>query len=88
MQGLYLLSTVASLCPLHALPVGHVGLLLLCTLGLAVTNGALTAIAMVSAPPLVAPAARERAGSAMVLSLVAGLAIGAALSFLWLLKPH
>ena len=76
------------LCHLHAHPVGHVGLLLLCTLGLAVTNGALTAIAMVSAPPLVAPAARERAGSAMVLSLVAGLAIGAALSFLWLLKPH
>ena len=58
----------------------------LLTLALGATNGYLTACAMMAAPALAAdPQSAALAGNAMVLSLVAGLCVGAALGFLWLL---
>lgn len=76
-----------SALPLQSNAVNSISLLVICTLGLALTNGTLTAIAMATAPTCVPLLAQERAGSAMVLSLVLGLTLGAALSFLWLLRP-
>ena len=55
------------------------------TLLLGVTNGYLTASAMMAAPLRVAPQAAALAGNIMVLALIAGLCIGAACGFLWLL---
>jgi uncharacterized protein involved in exopolysaccharide biosynthesis len=42
---------------------------------------------MIRAPSTVPPAAAGLAGNLMVLSLVLGLCLGAAASFLWLLLP-
>lgn len=57
----------------------------LLTTALGATNGYLTACAMMAAPPLAGPRSAALAGNAMVLSLVAGLCVGAGLGFLWLL---
>ena len=52
---------------------------------LGVSNGVLTAAAMMLGPSLVEPRAAALCGNIMVLSLILGLCLGAACGFLWLL---
>ena len=61
--------------------------MLLLTAALGSTNGFVCACAMIRAPAMVPAAAAGLAGNLMVLSLVLGLCLGAAASFLWLLLP-
>lgn len=60
---------------------------LLLALSLGCTGGYTCACAMMRAPSVVPPGAAGLAGNLMVLALVAGLCVGASLSFIWLLLP-
>lgn len=56
------------------------------TVLLGLSNGFLTAVAMMRMPQRVdSPEEKNLAGNVAVLSLVGGLAVGSACSFLWLL---
>ena len=56
------------------------------TILLGLSNGALTSVAMMRIPDKVStPEEKNLAGNFAVLSLVGGLAVGSACSFLWLL---
>ena len=72
---------------LAAVSQAGVPAVLLLTAALGSTNGFVCACAMIRAPAMVPPAAAGLAGNLMVLSLVLGLCLGAAASFLWLLLP-
>jgi equilibrative nucleoside transporter 1/2/3 len=72
---------------LAAVSQAGVPAVLLLTAALGSSNGFVCACAMIRAPSTVPPAAAGLAGNLMVLSLVLGLCLGAAASFLWLLLP-
>ena len=72
---------------LAALAQAGVPAALLLTATLGSTNGYVCACAMIRAPATVPPASAALAGNLMVLSLVVGLCLGAAASFVWLLLP-